>query len=614
MKKFSKAYIIPIIALLGLCTGAVLHFAGKENWDHLAWMIAMIVGIIPLLWKMFQDIRHGRFGVDIVAIVAIVTSFLLGEYLAGNVILLMLSGGEALEDYALHRARRELSHLISNAPTFAHIIKGEKIVDVSVGDVNVEDIILIKAGELVPADGVVIKGKSQIDEAAITGESLPVEKSTGSMVFSGSVNKGSVLEVRVLKHPSESKYEQIIKLIKQAEENRAPVVRLADRYSIWFTIVTFIIAAIAWFVSHDLIRVLAVLVVATPCPLILATPIAMISGISKAASRGIIVKSGGALEVLAESKAFIFDKTGTLTLGEPEVTEVIPLGASESEVFKLSASLDQLSVHILARSLKTEASKRNVNLLLPENFEEKFGDGVCGEIDGQKLFFGKLKFIQSQGVPVSEHVLKQHEIYQNTGKISVYLSDSKSILGAIIFADVVRPETKSVFAGLKESGIKNLVMLTGDKKQVAEVIAKDLNIDDIHAEALPEDKVFEVKDHQRQFGKVAMVGDGINDAPALIAADVGIALGGHGGSASSDSGDIVIMVDDISRVGEAYKIAKKVLGIAKEGIFFGIGASIILMIIASMGYIKPVYGALLQEAIDVVVILNALRVLFYKVK
>ena len=610
VKKISLNYITPIFALSGLLAGLIFYLLGNESLDHSIWMVTMAVGTVPILWRILKDISRGHFGVDIIAIVAIIASFVLGEYLAGNMILLMLSGGEALETYALKRARRELSSLISNAPTFAHIKKDEKLLDVSVADVKIDDIILIKPGEIIPADGVVVLGKSQVDESAITGESLPVEKIVGAVVSSGSINKSAVLEVRVMRLPSESKYEQIIKLVKQAEENKAPVVRLADRYSIWFTAITFVLACFAWFFSKDATRLLAVLVVATPCPLILATPIAMISGISKSASRGIIIKNGGALEKLAEIKAFIFDKTGTLTLGQPEIVQVLSFAENEKEVLRLSASLDQLSLHILARSLRAYALQEKIDLVIPTNFKENFGDGVIGEIDRNVFSFGKLKFLEKRGIEISKEILEKHESFKDKGQIVVYLGNATHVLGAIVFADVIRPEIKKVFSDLRNHGVDHLVMLTGDKKGVADIIAKELNLDDIHAEALPEDKVWQVEDHKKQFGKVAMIGDGVNDAPALSAADVGIALGGHGGSASSDSGDIVITVDNLERVGEAYKISKKVLKIAKQGIFVGIGVSIVLMIIASFGYISPVYGALLQEGLDVIVILNALRVNF----
>lgn len=613
-KQFSSYFIIPAITLFGLTLGIIFHFIGREHWDDKIWLVTMAFGTLPLVYRILKDVMRGHFGIDIIAITAIVTAFILNEHLAGTVIVLMLSGGEALEAYAIRRARKELSALISNAPSVAHLNKNGTIIDVNAAEVKVGDELIIKPGEIVPVDGIVINGISELDESALTGESVPVGKKLGSHVLSGSVNKDNVLEIKTVRQASESKYEQIIKLVKEAEESRAPVVRLADRYSVWFSAVTFALAGLAWFLAGDPNRLLAVLVVATPCPLILATPIAMISGISKSASRGIIIKSGQALETLAETNAFIFDKTGTLTLGKPEISQIIGNKATQAEVLRLAASLDQFSAHILARSLSDYARAKNLPLTLPEKFTENFGEGVAGEIGGKRYLFGKLKFLQKNGIALPPEIQDSHIMLQEQGKIPVYLGSEGQLYGSVIFADVIRPEMKNLFADFKKQGLDKLVMLTGDKKSVAETIARQLGLDDIHAEALPDQKVAEVLDHKKQFGKVAMVGDGINDAPALAAADVGIALGSHGSTATADTSDIVITVDNLERVGEAYGIARHVLKIAKQGIFIGIGVSILLMIFASLGFIKPLYGALLQELLDVAVILNALRVNFQKVE
>ncbi|MBL8030421.1 MAG: heavy metal translocating P-type ATPase [Candidatus Doudnabacteria bacterium] len=609
-KSFLSFVTIPFLTLTGLAVGAFFHLTGNAKLDQTVWMITIIIGAGPLVFRLIKDLLRGHFGVDIIAITAIVTSFILGQYLAGSVIVLMLSGGEALEAYALRRARKELTQLISNAPSVAHIKTNSGLLDVQASEVKIGDIIVIKPGEAVPVDGIVLEGKSEVDESALTGESVPKEKQTGSLLLSGSINKENPLEIKAVRQANESKYEQIIKLIKDAEESRAPVVRLADRYSVWFTAITFFIALLAWLVSHDPVRLLAVLVVATPCPLILATPIAIISGLAKSASRGIIIKSGSALENLAEADAFIFDKTGTLTLGTPEVFKV---SSEEKQVLEIATSLDQLSAHILARSLVTYSQKNNVKISYPKNFKEVFGEGVTGEIEGKQYYFGKLKFLQSNGIKVDESIKKSHDQLQGSGTIAVYLGQGEKLLGSVMFADKIRPEIKNVFRDLKNLGMEKIVMLTGDKQSVADNIGRQLGLTDIHAESLPEDKVNEVKDHKKQFGKVAMIGDGVNDAPALAAADVGIALGGHGSTASSDTSDIVITVDNLERVGEAYKIARQVMRIAKQGIFIGMGVSILLMFIAAAGKIMPVYGALLQEVLDVIVILNALRVNFEKV-
>jgi heavy metal translocating P-type ATPase len=614
MENRPQNYLVQIFILSGLLLATVFYFAGYKQVSNNALIVTLVLGTLPLIYRMLKDIFSGHYGIDIIAITAILGAFFLHQYLAGGVILLMLSGGETLEAYALRRARREMSSLISRAPSIAHKRVGGELLDVQANQVLVGDIIVIKPGEVVPVDGVVISGISEVDEAALTGEPVPVEKKPSSHVLSGSINQNNVLEIRATRAAAESKYEQIIKLVKHAEDNRAPVVRLADRYSIWFTAITFAIAGASWLISHDPIRLLAVLVVATPCPLILATPIAIISGISQAARRGIIVKNGGALEKLAEVKALIFDKTGTLTLGAPEVVEIQTTDSSmKKDVTKLASSLDQLSAHVLATSLTKYATKNlNLELDYPEDFKEVFGEGVSGRIKNREYSFGKLSFIKSLGVAIPQATLSDHKHIQEQGKIAVYLSEENQLLGAVIFADVVRPEIKRLFAETLKEGISHIIMLTGDKKIVAEKIGREIGLDDIHAECLPEDKVMEVKQHQKEFGTVAMIGDGINDAPALASADVGISIGYHGSTASSDTSDIVITVNNLERVGTALKISKHVLKIAKQGIFLGIGVSILLMIIASLGYIQPVYGALIQEILDVVVILNALRVNFEK--
>lgn len=611
-----KFFLIPAAALLGLLVSLVFYLSGHKDNATYALMGTMVIGTIPVLWRMVKDFLRKHFGVDIIAIVAIVGSFLLGQFLAGTVILLMLSGGEALEAFAMQRARRELTALLARVPGMAHLKTSAGLKDVATGELKAGDIFLVKPGEVVPADGLIISGVSDVDESAITGESMPVQKRQGSQIFSGCVNSDGALEIKALRASAESTYEKIIQLVKQASESRAPMVRLADRYSAWFTTVTLIFAALAWQLSHDPIRLLAVLVVATPCPLILATPIAIISGVSRAAGRGIIVKSGGALEKLAEAKAFIFDKTGTLTLGTPKVTEIKTFAndsKNENQTLTIAASLDQLSGHILARSLGIYAAEKEIKLEYPENFVETFGDGVIGNIHGQTYTFGKLAFLQKQGINFTQERLLEHEQFQKQGNIAVYLGGNKTLLGAVLFADIVRPEIKTLFADMKSMGLDKIIMLTGDKKNVANIIAGQVGLSDIHAECLPEDKVKEVENHKKEFGSVAMVGDGINDAPALAASDVGIAIGIHGSTASSESGDIVITVDDLSRVGVALKIAKYTLRIAKQSIFIGMGVSVILMVIAAFGYIQPVYGALLQEALDVAVILNALRVNFVKI-
>jgi heavy metal translocating P-type ATPase len=409
--------------------------------------------------------------------------------------------------------------------------------------------------------------------------------------------------------PSESRYQSIIKLVQQAEKSKAPIVRLADHYSIYFTGVTFLIALLAWFISGDLARVVAVLVVATPCPLLLATPIAIVSGISKAALNGVIVKDGGALETLSRAEVFMFDKTGTLTLGTPQVTEVISYGSSSrEEVLHIAASLDQLSTHILARSLKSEADSEHIKLSYPEKFQEHFGDGVSGTIATTRYTLGKKSLISKLiGGNVPNEVEDTYKAVSSNGSIVIFLANESKVLGAIVFQDTLRSDAAHLFKKLSREGIKKSVLLTGDKEERAKSIGETLHLKDVISECLPEDKLKYVKKYQKNKTVVVMVGDGINDAPALAKADVGIALGIHGQTASSDVADIVILSPSVSKTYDVLHIAKKTVYLAKEGIFIGIGASTVAMIFAAFGYIPPLEGTILQEAIDVAVILNALR-------
>lgn len=612
---FKYDILIPGFISAGLLLGGIFYRFHYENLDHRVWFITLLIGSLPFIFRTLKAIIKGKFGVDLIAIVAIFASFWAGQYLAGIVILLMLSGGEALETYAQARAKKELTQLLNKAPAFAHIKESDnKLRDINVDEVKISDILVIKPGEVVPVDAIVIEGISNLDEAVITGESLPVEKRPGSMVYSGSINEERALEVRAVKNSIDSKYQIIVKLVKEAQDAEAPVVRLADRYALFFNIATFIIVFIAWILFKDPIRVLAILVVASPCPLILATPIAMISGISKAASRGIIIKNGTALEKLGEVKGLVFDKTGTLTLGVPEVVEPISFSnLPTSEVLRIAVSIDQLSAHIFARSLIQYAQKQNLELDYPENFEEVFGQGVKAKLKNKIYFFGKLKYIKDQNVIIKEDVEKVHEIFQEQGKTAVYLSDDKNLLGYVVFADIVRPETKAMFESIKEHDVSRLIMLTGDKKLVAENIAKSIGITEFQAELLPEQKVEWLKKIQKEYGPMAMVGDGVNDAPALAIASVGIAMASHGATAASETGDVVIMVNNINRVHDALHIAQNAMKLAKQCIFFGIGASIFLMIFALLGYITPIFGALMQEVLDVLVIINALRLNFQKI-
>lgn len=585
------------IFVLVLVIGFVL--AGQTDIGY--GLIVGFSGVIGLkmLVGMIKEFSEGTYGVDILAIAAIASTIAVGEYWATLVIVLMMTGGEALEDFAGRRAKAELTALLERAPTTTHRKTSSGMEDIPIDEVQENDELVVKPGEIIPVDAVILEGTSSIDESSLTGESLPVEKNPGEELLSGSVNGEVVLTVRALRTAENSQYAQIVELVKAAGSTQAPFVRLADRYAVPFTIISFAIAGFAWYISGDAVRFAEVLVVATPCPLLLAAPIAMISGMSRAAKHGIIIKSGAILEKLARVKTAAFDKTGTLTQGLLSVQSIHPAeGVSETELLALAASAELVSAHILAETLVNEAKIRNIPLLDTDESREITAQGVTTTIDGQPVLVGKLSFLKEMGVAVPEEVT----LHTDT---AVYAARNGEFIGSITLADTVRENSKSTLEKLKLLGIEHSLMLTGDNRQTAEKIAVTLGISDIRAECLPKDKVEAVTSFP--YRPVMMTGDGVNDAPVLAASDVGIAMGARGATAASESADVVILLDDISRVARAVEVAQHTIHIATQSIVIGIVISILLMIIAATGAIPAVVGAGLQEIVDGIVIINALR-------
>lgn len=587
--------VVAMVVALGLT------IAGFTKIAHILLGVIAIANVIPLIWGMVKDLRDGTYGVDLLAATAIITSVIMGEYWAGMIIVLMLTGGEALEDYAENRAKAELSALLDNAPKKAHLIKGRKTIDVAVSKVAVGDKVLIKPGEVVPVDGIILEGDTSFDESSLTGESLPINKKVGDTVLSGAVVVEGTITIKAIHTSADSQYEQIIKLVKGASTTQSPFVRLADRYSIPFTIVAFIIAGGAWIMSGDSMRFLQVLVVATPCPLILGAPIAIISGISRAARHGIIIKNGGALEQLAIVKTIAFDKTGTLTTGKPSVKQISTFGKHTiNDVLMYAGALEQNSNHVLALAVVDEAHKKNIKLPKVKNVKEITGHGLIGTINGRQVLVGKYGHIQSHKITIPSK-LKLSSLTDTTALIAV----DKEVIGTISFEDSLRPESKSMLEKLKKLGIKNTLMVTGDNKTTAQAIAKKLGITNVKADCLPADKLTAIEAIKKR--PVAFVGDGVNDAPVLTASEVGIALGARGATAASETADVVIMLDDISKVAQSLDIAKHTLKIATQSIMIGIIISIGLMIVYSTGKFSPTSGAIIQELVDVTVIIYALR-------
>jgi len=596
---FTKHYYLFVVASIALITGLALYFSGLHLASHWVLGSVAIIEVVPLLWGMWQDFQSGKYGIDILAATAIITSVIMHQYWAAIVVVIMLTGGEALEDYAENRAKAELDALLNNAPKMAHVVRKKLTIDIPISEVKISDILIIKPGEVVPVDVIITEGTGNFDEASLTGESLPQSKTVGDQVLSGSLNLDGVITAKTLRVAADSQYEQIIKLVRSATNSQAPFVRLADRYSIPFTVIAFGIAIASWAVSHQSIRFLDVLVVATPCPLILAAPIAVISGMSRAAKHGIIVKNGGAIERLAEATTVAFDKTGTLTAGKLVVDKVRGFnGYKEQEILSFAASLEKNSNHVLAMAITSAAHVQSLKIPKAKNIREEAGKGLISIISGKQILVGRQSFLEESDVVLPKAAT-------NLASTSTFVAINGDLAGVISFKDEIRPEAKFMLDSLRKLGIKNIVMVTGDNLKAAKAIATKLGITDIKAEALPSDKLLAIS---RITDKpVVFVGDGVNDAPVLTAADVGIALGAKGETAASQSADIVIMTDDVSKVAKAFSIARRTFSVAKQSILIGMAMSIVLMFIYSTGRFSPLSGAIIQELVDVVVIFNALR-------
>jgi heavy metal translocating P-type ATPase len=598
--------LLALAALVAVTAGGLLHLAGAARAGDALWAISLAVMIVPLASSVMRSLQRRDLGVDAIALVSMAGALALGQYAAGAVIALMLAGGNALEEVAGRRARRELTKLVQRAPRIAHRRCGDAVEEVPVEELGVGDTVVVRAGEVIPADGSVLAADAVVDESALTGEPLPATYGRSQLVRSGTANAGDAFELRVVRPAAESAYAALVRLVREAETQRAPFVRMADRYAIYFLPLTAIVAGLAWALSGDPVRALAVFVVATPCPLILAAPIALLSGVSRAANAGVIVKGGGVIEGLGRVRTALLDKTGTLTLGTAEIEHVVVFdGVDRGELLRLAASLDQLSAHAFAEALVHGAERRGQVLSFPEQVEERPGRGIEGLVDGRRVAVGSSRWLRQRG-----YVGVDGE-NGRPGQSKVLVGVDGQVAGAIVLADPPREDAGDLAGSLRRAGIRHVAMVTGDRAAVAERIGAGLGIDRVYAEQSPEQKLEVVRALQAsaELAPVLMVGDGINDAPALALADVGIAMGVAGATIASETADAVIVVDRVDRVAEAVRIGRRSLHIAVQSVLVGLGLSLVAMGFAAVGLLAPVPGALLQEAIDVAVILNALRAL-----
>ena len=597
----------PLFAIAGILLGGVEQYIfNLPLFAQGLWTIALIGAGFPVVWRTLRAVRQGNYATDLVASLSIVTAAIIGQPLAGLVIVLMQTGGESLERFAERRASAAFRELEKAAPRIAHLISGARgLVDVPVGELDVGDVFLVRPGEMVPCDGIVLSGISEIAASQLTGEAIPVPAHEGTPVMSGSLNAHGVLSVRASARAAESQYSRIVELVREAQATKSPLQRLADRYAVWFTPATLAVCVVTFALTRSWTSVLSVLVVATPCPLILATPIAMIGGINRAARRKIIVRHGAAIETLSAATLAVFDKTGTLTVGKPAVKSVVALtGFTEREVLRSAAAVEQGSRHLLARVVVEEGEKRYGRLPQARQHRESSGEGLTGMVGDVEVVVGSRAF-------VARHASSSLDLFDTAedgdAGLRAYVLLSGKPAGIIEYADSLRPELKSFLATLGELGLTRTVLLSGDRAANARAVGLEAGIKEVHGELLPADKATMVSRFRARGEVVLMVGDGTNDAPALSAADVGVALAGHGGGVTSEAADVVFLVDDLSKVGEAVAISRRTMRLARQSIVTGLVLSGVAMIFAAYGFIPPTEGALLHEAIDVAVILNALR-------
>jgi heavy metal translocating P-type ATPase len=590
------------ILLTGLVAGVI---PSATNARPLIWTAGLYLLGIPLLFRTGRGLLHLRFNADLVAGLAILAAMLMSQPFAGLVIVLMQTGGEALEHYAERRASAAVRALEADAPRIAHRRANGGLEDVPVDAISIGDLLLVRPGEMVPCDGVVREGRSQVDASRLTGEPLPVTARPGTALPSGAINLDGPLELEATAPAAASLYARIVELVRTAQASKAPLQRVADRYAVWFTPVTLAVCALAWIASRDPLRVLAVLVVATPCPLILATPVAIIGGINRAARRQIIVRHGGALEALAAVDVVVFDKTGTLTVGRPQVAQVRAMQPfSETELLRLSGAVEQGSGHLLARTLVDAAAARGIVLPTATDISESGGRGVRGTVDGHRIAVGALSYVKEIEPDAAEALAALHN---GAAALRAYVAVDGQGAGSVTYADRVRPDAGAVVARLRRLGFRRVLLLSGDNAANVAAVAGEVGIEETGADLLPEDKVRRVATFAAGARRVLMVGDGTNDAPALSSAAVGLALAAHGGGIAAEAADVVLLVDDLSRVPEAVVIGRRTLRIARQSIGAGLGLSAAAMVVAALGFLPPAAGALLQEGIDVAVILNALR-------
>ncbi len=595
--------LLLLLALGALAGGLAVRLGGWERAAAVVWSVGTTPVLLALLLEILRSLRRGEIGLDIVAALSMSSALLVGEALAACVVAVMYSGGTFLESFAEGRARRDMRDLLARVPRSATRHRAGALEDIPLDAIAPGDRLLIRQGDVVPVDGAIASDTAFLDTSALTGEALPVRLARDEAAMSGSTNAGEAFDLIATRPARDSTYAGIVRLVEEAQRSKAPMARLADQWSLGFLAVTVALAVAAWWFTGDPVRAVAVLVVATPCPLILAVPVALVAGLSRAAHFGVLIKGAGPLEAMARTRTLILDKTGTLTEGRPRIVSVLSHdGTTADDILRLAAALDQATKHPVAQAIVAAARERGLTLSVPSSVVETPGEGLSGQVEGRTVLVGGDGFVTArvgQGAARTE---------LPAGSVLVAVGLDGRLAGHLVMADPLRAGTRDMLDGLRREGVERILLATGDRREVAESVTQGLGLDGIRAGLTPDQKVLLVLS-ERKRGPVMMVGDGVNDAPALAAADVGVAMGARGAAASAEAADVVLLVDRVDRLVPGIGIARGARRIAMESVVAGIGLSVIGMVAAALGHLSPVQGALIQEVIDVAVILNALRAL-----
>jgi heavy metal translocating P-type ATPase len=594
-KRLGLNYLFLAAAGIPLIIGLLTQNSSMHAISTIAFVAGAFIGLGLSIALLIEAIRSRTIGSDVLAVISIVATALSNEWLAASVIAVMLSGGRALESWAAGRARNELAALLSRAPKSAHRISSSgEITQVSLSEVAVGDRILVRNGEVVPIDGTLMSN-AVLDESALTGEPMPKTRGVGEEINSGVLNAGGELEILAVNTAEDSTYSHLIRLVEQAQAGSAAGVRVANKWAVRFVPFALGLAGLTWLISGEVTNAVSVIVAATPCPLILAVPAAIIAGMSKSATRGVIVKGGAALESLARAKTVLLDKTGTLTHGGPKISRIaFAPGVDSERVIRLAASLEQSSPHVVAKALVLEAQERDLRLSRATAVTEIHGTGLSGIVDGTEVYVGQPHGALPDWADVKSELL------------AAILVD-KNLVAVVGLDDPVRADAAQTLKTLRELGITRIAMISGDRKSTAESLGKRLTMDEVFAECKPGDKLEIVRTEMAATsGAVIVVGDGINDAPALAAADVGIAMGARGATAASEAADVVILEDSIGHLASAIEIAQGALRRAMQAALVGMSLATVAMFLAAFGLINPTGSAVVQEFIDAAAILWAL--------